>query len=224
MFGDAPQHSERLTVNHEMFCTQAAEIRHNVRMGARVAAALIVFAGCGAKLEDSPTDASLSDARRSLDATRLIDAPPVDARPCAGGTARATDPTTGSCFVYFIGPATYTAAETACTAFTAKLAVIKSAATNATVLSLIGLNDAFIGGTDSAVEGTFTWLRDPLDPITVGVGYTNWRTGEPNNQGGTNPDGEDCMIIEGSRMGTWDDRACAPPPLGAGSYPYVCQY
>ncbi len=196
-------------------------------MGVRIAAAIILLAGCGAKLDDTPTDASSSDAVRSLDATGSIDAavdpPPVDARACAGGTARATDPTTGSCFVYFTGPETYAMAEAACTAFGSKLAVIKSAATNTTVLSLIGLTDAFVGGTDSATEGSWTWLRNPLDPITVGVSYTNWRAGEPNN-GSTNPEGEDCMIIEGDTDGTWDDRPCAPPPLGAGSYAYVCQY
>lgn len=196
-------------------------------MDARIAAAIVLLAGCGATLDQTPTDASSSDSFRSLDATNLIDgaidAPPIDARPCAGGQARATD-ATGSCFVYFTGPATYAAAEAACTAFGSKLAVIKNAATNATVFSLLGLTDAFVGGTDSAVEGSFTWLRNPADPITVGVTYTNWRTGEPNNQGGTNPDGEDCMIIEGAQTGTWDDRPCAPPPIGAGAYAYVCQY
>lgn len=191
-------------------------------MGARIAAAIILLAGCGATLDQTPTDASSSDSFRSLDATGSLDAA-VDARLCAGGQAHATD-ATGSCFVYFTGPATYAAAEAACTGFGSKLAVIKTAATNATVLSLLGLTDAFVGGTDSAVEGSFTWLRNPLDPITVGLTYTNWRAGEPNNSGGTNPDGEDCMIIEGGQMGTWDDRPCAPPPVGAGSYAYVCQY
>ncbi len=192
-------------------------------MGARIAAAIILLAGCGATLDETPIDASSSsDAFRSLDATRSIDAA-IDARLCAGGDARVTDPTTGSCFVYFIGPATYAMAETACTGLGSKLAVIKSAATNTTVLSLIGLTDAFVGGTDSAAEGSWIWLRNPLDPITVGVGYTNWRAGEPNN-GSTNLDGEDCMIIEGDTNGTWDDRPCAPPPLGAGAYAYVCQY
>ncbi len=195
-------------------------------MGARIASAIILLAGCGATLDETPRDGSSPDG--STDASVIdaaIDSPPVDARACAGGDMRATD-ASGSCFVYFIGPATYAAAETACTAFSARLAVIKSAATNATVLSLIGLSDAFIGGTDGATEMSWVWLRNPLDtiPLTVGATYTNWRTGEPNNQGGTNPDGEDCMIIEGDTMGTWDDRPCAPPPLGSGSYAYVCQY
>jgi hypothetical protein len=197
-------------------------------MGAWVAAAIILLAACGAKLEENmPTDASSSDSFRSLDASNsidaAIDAPPIDARLCAGGDARATD-ALGSCFVYFIGPLTYLNAETACTAFGSRLAVIKTAATNATVRSLIAQTDAWVGGTDSASEGSFTWLRNPLDPITVGVTYTNWRTGEPNNQGGTNPDGEDCMIIEGDQDGTWDDRPCAPPPAGTGEYAYVCQF
>lgn len=194
-------------------------------MSALFAAAIVLFAGCGATLDDTPSDAVAVDS--SLDATgsvdAAIDALAVDARLCAGGDARATDPTTGSCFVYFTTPVTYAAAETACTAFGAKLAVIKSAATNAAVLSIVGLSDAFVGGTDSATEGSWIWLRNPLDPITLGVSYTNWRAGEPNN-GSTNPEGEDCMIIEGATGGTWDDRPCAPPPLGAGSYAYVCQF
>ena len=97
-------------------------------MGARIAAAVVLLAGCGATLDETPTDASSSDSFRSLDSSSSIDAAidaRVDARLCAGGDARATDPTTGSCLVYFIGPATYAAAETACTAFGSKLAVIK---------------------------------------------------------------------------------------------------
>jgi hypothetical protein len=194
-------------------------------MGARIAAAIALLAACGAKLEENtPTDASSADGARSFDASGSIDAAidaPIDARLCAGGDARATD-ATGSCFVYFTGPATYANAEALCTAFGSQLAVIKSAATNATVRSLIGQSDAFIGGTD-VTEGSWIWRRDPLDPITVGVTYTNWRSGEPNN-GSTNPDGEDCMIIEGDQNGTWDDRPCAPPPAGAGEYAYVCQF
>jgi hypothetical protein len=197
-------------------------------MGARIAAAIALLAGCGASLDETPVDASSSfDSLRQLDSSNPIDAPidaapPIDARPCAGGDARATD-ATGSCFVYFTGPATYVNAEAACTAFGSRLAVIKSLATNTTVLSLIGLSDAFIGGTDSAAEGSWIWLRNPLDTIVVGVAYTNWRSGEPNN-GSTNPEGEDCMIIEGDQNGTWDDRPCAPPPVGAGAYAYVCQF
>ncbi len=196
-------------------------------MGARVAIAITMLAaGCGVKLEEggSSIDASTRDSATTDApvADAAIDAPPADARLCAGGSARAVDPMTGSCFVYFVGPATYAQAETACTAFGSRLAVIKNAQTNATVRSLIGLTDAFIGGTD-LTEGTWLWLNNPLDPFVVGVQYTNWRAGEPNN-GSSNPNGEDCAIIEGDENGTWDDRPCAPPPVGAGAYAYVCQF
>ena len=192
-------------------------------MGIRVAIAIVVLAGCGATLEENiPADASSTDGRRSNDAPIAIDAPPVDARLCAGGAARATDPMTGSCFVYFTGPLTYVNAEAACTAFGSKLAVIKSAQTNATVRSLIGMTDAFIGASDRVAEGSFTWLGNAADPVTVGVTYSNWRAGEPNNANGMFE--EDCAIIEGDQDGTWDDRPCAPPPAGAGAYAYVCQF
>jgi hypothetical protein len=200
-------------------------------MGFRIACAIAVLAtalaGCGAKLDgDAPGDGSIVNAR---DAIGPVDAPAdaaIDARLCAGGDARATDPMTGSCFVFFTGPATYTAADAACTAFGAKLAILKSAQTNATVLSLIGLSNAFVGATDAppATEGAFLWRGNPLDPVTAAASYTNWRAGEPNNGGAGSMVEEDCMIIEGARNGTWDDRPCAPPPAGAGSYAYVCQF
>jgi len=194
-------------------------------MGIRVAVAITVLAGCGARLEENlPVDGASSDGRPSDGATidAAIDAPLADARLCAGGAARATDPMTGSCFVYFTGPATYVNATAACTAFGSRLAVIKGAQTNATVRSLIGQTDAFIGASDSAAEGAFTWLGNPADPITVGATYSNWRAGEPNNANGSFE--EDCAIIEGDQGGTWDDRPCAPPPEGAGAYAYVCQF
>ncbi len=76
--------------------------------------------------------------------------------------------------------------------------------------------DAFIGATDVAVENTYVW------PDGSALSFTNFRTGEPNNGNGAFE--EDCLVIEGARMGTWDDRPCAPPPVGTGSYAYVCQF
>lgn len=183
--------------------------------------ALVLASACHAELADPQLNQQAQIDAAAIDANP-VDAAPVDmaidARPCTGGDARGTDPTTGSCFVYFSAPLPYAQAEAACTAIAAKLAVIKAAQTNTFVLGLVGAVDAFIGATDRTTEGTFLWLDNAADPLTGG--FTNWRAGEPNN-GGVN--GEDCAIIEGARMGTWDDRPCVVTGT-AGSYGYVCQY
>lgn len=199
----------------------ADEFGHNVGMR-RLSLTLALVGACHAELADpkisqqSSFDAAASDTNQAVDAAPID--MPIDARPCMGGQASGTDPSTGSCFVYFSTPLPYAQAEAACAAITAKLAVIKSAQTNTYVLGLVGAVDAFIGATDRTTEGTFLWLDNAADPL--GAGFTNWRTGEPND-GGTN--GEDCAIIEGARMGTWDDRPCVVTGT-AGAYPYVCQY
>ncbi len=188
----------------------------------RLMLGVALLGACHAELADprisqsSQFDAATGDAALPIDA-----APPdmaIDARACTGGQARGTDPSTGSCFVYFMAPLAYAQAEAACTAIAGKLAVIKSALTNTFVLGLVGATDAWIGATDRTTEGTFLWLDNAADPLNGG--FTNWRAGEPNN-GGVN--GEDCALIEGARMGTWDDRPCVVTGT-AGAYAYVCQY
>jgi hypothetical protein len=188
-----------------------------------IALALVVASGCYAQLADPQiSQQSQLDAANGTDSALPIDAAPIDmaidARPCDGGQARGTDPSTGTCVVYFSAPLPYMQAETACNAIAAKLVVIKSALTNTHVLGLVGTADAFIGASDRTTEGTFLWLDNAADPLSGS--FTNWRADEPNN-GGVN--GEDCAIIEGARMGTWDDRPCVVTGT-AGSYPYVCQY
>lgn len=188
----------------------------------RLMLGVALLGACHAELADPRISQNSQFDAATADTAPLIDAAPadmaIDARPCTGGQARGTDPSTGSCFVYFMAPLVYAQAEAACTAIAAKLAVIKSAQTNAFVLGLVGATDAFIGATDRTTEGTFLWLDNAADPLNGG--FTNWRAGEPNN-GGTN--GEDCAIIEGARMGTWDDRPCVVTGT-AGAYGYVCQY
>lgn len=188
-----------------------------------LALALPLVGACHAELADPPLNQNaVIDA--ATDGAALVDAPPVDmaidARPCDGGQARGIDPSTGACFVFFSAPLPYAQAEAACTAIAAKLAVIKSAQTNTFVLGLVGAVNASIGATDRTTEGTFLWLDNAADPLNGG--FTNWRMGEPNNGGGSGIQ-EDCAVIEGARMGTWDDKPCAVVGT-AGSYAYVCQY
>src|SRR5262249_28978064 len=144
-------------------------------------------------------------------------ASPPDAQPCVGGDARAVDPATGACYVFFATPMTRDAARLACRNLGAavRLASIQSASENAVILGLIGTNDVFIGASDEVTEGTFVW--DDGTPFSL----TNWNAGEPNNGGGMFE--EDCVEVLGSRNGVWNDIPCAPPPVGLGSYPFVCE-
>jgi hypothetical protein len=198
------------------------EFGHNVGMRRPWLGLALLFGACHAELSDpqitqnSQLDAAAGDSGLPIDAAPIDMM--IDARPCDGGQARGTDPSTGTCIVYFSAPQPYAQAEAACAAIAAKLVVIKSAQTNTFVRGLIGAVDAFIGASDRTTEGTFLWLDNAADPLSAG--FTNWRAGEPNN-GGVN--GEDCAIIEGALMGSWDDRPCVVTGQ-AGSYPYVCQY
>ena len=145
----------------------------------------------------------------------IVELPPVDApvspppdtapdapRPCTGGDANATDGE-GNCFVAFRAAATRkprAAAQLACEAENMKLAIINSAASNISVQSLITGLDTWLGATDAVTEATFLW------PDNTPLAFTNFRAGEPNNGGGNGQ--EDCLVIEGGKGGSWDDRPC----------------
>jgi hypothetical protein len=140
--------------------------------------------------EEVPVDAPV------LTPDSTPDAPP---RPCTGGDANATD-VDGNCFVAFRTAATRktrSAAALACEAEDMTLAIINSADSNATAQSLITGLDAWLGATDAVTENTFLW------PDETPLVFENFRAGEPNN---TN--NEDCLVIEGAKGGSWDDRAC----------------
>jgi hypothetical protein len=176
------------------------------------ASTLLVLGGCAqifgldATSQGAPPDARRADAPPP---------PPADARACAGGDARSVDPATGACYVFFSAPMTRDAARTACQGLGARLASIQSASENTLIASLVGTSEAFIGGSDELIEGSFVW--DDGTPVQL----TNWNTGEPNNALGMFE--EDCIVVLGSLAGVWDDRPCAPGPVGTGAYPFVCE-
>ena len=82
------------------------------------------------------------------------------------------------------------------------------------ILSLSGLCSPYwwncctywIGGTDSALEGTFIWTSDNST-----LGFVNWYQGEPDNVGGY----QDCVSI--CRDGHWVDEHCGR------SNQYICK-
>lgn len=192
------------------------DLRHNGEVSPRILVGLVALAGCGAELTEPGVNPSVvPDASLARDAA-VDGAVPIDARPCMGGIAAKQEPG-GACFVLFLGPKTRADAELDCVALGGHLATVKTAASNAIVASLvIAIPTAFLGGNDLVAETAYVW------PDGTAVSYTNWRAGEPNNGNGGFE--EDCMVIQGLLGGVWDDRPCAPPPAGTGSYAYVCSY
>jgi hypothetical protein len=174
--------------------------------------AMLSLAGCAQIFGLEETSRSTPDAR--------IDAPGKlpDARlPCLGGDARAVDPATGACYVFFATPMTRDAARSACRGIgpTALLASIQSASESSLITSLIGATDALIGGYDEVTENMFLWEDGTR------IQLTNWNANEPNN--GLGMFEEDCIVVLGSQGGLWNDVPCAPPPINLGSYPFVCE-
>ena len=109
-------------------------------------------------------------------------------------------------------PLPWSGAQAYCALFGGALASIESAEDNAEVLTALKNSDflegpyAWLGGTDSALEGTWKWtdgrtfsqVARPVDGA-----YANWNRGEPNDWG----DGEDCMQMT-VENGQWNDQSC----------------
>jgi subtilisin-like proprotein convertase family protein len=97
---------------------------------------------------------------------------------------------------YFISQATSNPTDAQATALSlgAHLATITDSAENAFVqqAAIIRASNIIIGGSDANLEGTFEWVTG--EPFI----YTNWITGEPNNQGD-----EDYLEIQPN--GRWND-------------------
>ncbi|MEM9916871.1 MAG: lectin-like protein [Bacteroidota bacterium] len=74
------------------------------------------------------------------------------------------------------------------------LAIVNDAAENEFIRSNLTFHSGWLGYTDEAQEGTFVWINGET------TNYTNWRSGEPNNNGN-----EDyARILQNS--GQWTDR------------------
>ncbi len=139
---------------------------------------------------------------------------------------------TGSFYQYVSSSVSWTAARSAANSATLNgmqgyLATVTSSDEFDFIKSKTGGSQAWLGGTDQAVEGEWRWIDDPGVPADesgvmfwLGLSggsaqngmYTAWNTGEPNNSGD-----EDALQITG--IGNWNDL-----PTTGYTLPYVIEY
>ncbi len=179
--------------------------------------ALVVLTGCSTTVAGGQGD--VPDARPPLrfDAAPVTsaDAAPT-ALPCIEGDAQAVDPGAGTCYMLFSEIKTWQAAQADCLALSGTLAIVADANAQALVATLSEQHpvegpDLWLGATDEALEGTFAWVDG------TAFAFTQWRDGEPNNNG-PGEDPENCLVIEGDTiLHEWDDRSCIV------AAPFICQ-
>lgn len=64
------------------------------------------------------------------------------------------------------------------------------------------LGRTWIGGSDLATEGRFTWATQPPAQVL----FANWGPGEPNNDYLNGR--EDCIDVQPEEEGIWNDNQC----------------
>ena len=150
-------------------------------------------------------------------ATEVCDGVDTDcnpgAEPCPSLCAplRRPAPDDGKVYLFCSSFSTYATARATCTNAGFQLVQIESASENAwvyqNVSSRLGGEDVHIGGSDSGVEGSWTWEAGPQfwsggsGGGPVGGRYANWEPGEPNDDGT-----EDCAEMRD--FGEWNDDDC----------------
>ena len=112
------------------------------------------------------------------------------------------------------GPITWQQAERRCEWKGGHLAVIESSTENFLLYSAMkakGYENAYFGYSDKSSEGNWKWVNG------TSTAYTNWHSGEPNNQDGIE---HYAMFYEKFQDGTWND---ADGIIDAGCA-YICEW
>lgn len=112
------------------------------------------------------------------------------------------------------GPITWQQAERRCEWKGGHLAIIESSTENFLLYSAMkakGYENAYFGYSDKSSEGNWKWVNG------TSTAYTNWHSGEPNNQDGIE---HYAMFYENFQDGTWND---ADGIIDAGCA-YICEW
>ncbi len=136
--------------------------------------------------------------------------------PCAG--VRTVDG--AHCFTHQPGQAAWAAAESACVAAGAHLASIHTNEEATIVSDLAAGSLTWIGLTDSAVDGQFTWTSGEwAQPL---ANYLPFDQGQPDNDTSVLAEGEDCVALpvdsDADGREVWADDECT------NAHAYVCEH
>jgi hypothetical protein len=154
----------------------------------------------------------------------------VDEDACNGG-----DTGTTGCAGFVVGdrlnhgymlcrgePKDYAEAKLACQQQSMRLAWLETEVENEQVTAKVKAlaSEAWIGASDSAMEGEWRWdgargerfWSGDESGMTVNGSYAAWMDGAPNDDNG----GEDCAVLQ-AMTGEWGDRACCT------RYAYLCE-
>jgi len=123
-------------------------------------------------------------------------------------TAKLINPVNNHVYQRFDVPATWGKAKTSCANKGGYLATITSQAENDWLYNnnVIKNKWLFLGASDSENEGQWKWITGEE------WNYTNWHSGEPNNQGN-----EDYLTM--NIDGSWNDGKASSTPLA-----YLCEW
>jgi lectin-like protein len=155
-------------------------------------------ATCGG---DEPGDAAVATPDAAVDAGRPV--PPVPA--CLEDETLGPN---GNCYVAVATLMAWPEARSACQARGADLTTIRSQA-DADFLKTFPAREAWVGGNDLTLEGTWAWVTDGFqfwqgegeDGIALNGAFAPWFDDEPNGE-----DSSDCLRI--LLDGTWTDLEC----------------
>lgn len=170
-------------------------------------AAALATVGCGDLTP--PTTSSAVDSS-------TVDSSTSTSQPCTAGDSQVLDQDSGHCYMMFFATmATWDAARSRCSSIApgAHLMSVTSPKEHDISVLVSELGDAWLGGSDLAQEGIWTWTTG--EPMSV----NRWGIGEPNDGAGAFP--ENCMVIRksgGVELGDlWNDLPCDY------ALPYICE-